>query len=474
MGDGFNPYSEWLAIECAGRPDHYALLGLSRFEADPQRVALAADQRIAQLRKTASQERLALAKSLAQEILGARNCLLSAADRATYDAQIRREHAAKKPTAPAGISLPPRAFDEDDDEPIEEDAPLEGIALPSELPPPPPAKLAAPPLVALPIAAASPLAEASIVVRQPVAVTPRKPMARLPLLIAGATMGLIGVSGAVMLPYWLKPATPQTAQNPMPLDEQVAAANSSPPSDDSADDSEPASELLPIEEPPENVATEVTAPYSEGEVTAPADEEMTSPPDEMEPAEMETPSDPAPSETMPATGDADVAATRTTLAAARKAMGKGDVEAAADQVDLADLEAIDAVSAEMVAHDRAVLEYLKGFWRAVDEGFTQLSAGTEFEREGRTVVVVERTPQRLIIREGGRNRAYDRMRLPAPLAVFLAQRWLKPDDANTPLFVAAFHLLDADGDRAEARKLLDAAKSAGTAGAEDLLRELEN
>ncbi len=475
MGDGFNPYSEWLAIDCAGRPDHYVLLGLGRFEADPQRVALAADQRIGQLRKSASKERLALAKAVAQEILAARNCLLSTADRASYDGQLRREIAAKKAPAPVGIALPPRAFDEDDDEPVEEDAPLEGILLPPELPPPPPAKLAAPPLVEAPIAEAAALTEASIVVRQPVPVAPRKPIAKLPLMIAAAAIGLVGVAGAVILPNWLKPAAPQTALNPIPPDEQGAATNTSPPSEDVAEDPEPVIAVTPNDDSPsDNVAPEVTPPEMNGEATTPPEEEMASPPDETVPAEMETPGDTTPTEATPEAASADVAETKITLAAARKAMSKGDIEAAADQVDLADLEAIDTASAEMVAHDRAVLEYLKGFWRAVDEGFTQLSAGVEFEWEERTVVVVERTPQRLIIRDGGRNRAYERSRLPTPLAVFLANRWLKPDDANTPLFVAAFHLLDADGDRAEARKLLDAAKSAGNAGAEDLLREMED
>jgi hypothetical protein len=401
--------------------------------------------------------------------------LLSSAARATYDGQLRREQAAKKAPAPVGIALPPRAYNEVDDEPLEDDAPLEGIALPPELPPPPPAKLAAPPLVEAAVAAAPPLAEASIVVRQPVAVAPHKPIARLPLIIAAAAIGLVGVSGAVVLPKWLKSAPSQTALNQTPTDAQTTATNTSPPSEDIVEDSKPPLEVTPNEEsPPETVSAEATAPVTSDEATAPAEEEMASAPDGDLPAGMETPGNVTPAETTPAAGDADVAATKMTLAAARKAMGKGDIEAAADQVDLADLEAIDTAAAEMVAHDRAVLEYLKGFWRAVDEGFTQLSAGAEFEWEGRTVVVVERTPQRLIIRESGRNRAYERKRLPPPLAVFLAKRWLKPDDANTPLFVAAFHLLDADGDRAEARKLLDAAKSTGTAGAEDLLRELEN
>jgi len=161
------------------------------------------------------------------------------------------------------------------------------------------------------------------------------------------------------------------------------------------------------------------------------------------------------------------------LATARRAMSDGDIVAAMAQVELADLEAIDAAAAEKVAETRAVLEYLRGFWRAADEGFLGLAAGNEFEFDGRTVVVVERTPQRLVIRSAGRNRGYERKQLPAKLALFLATRWLKPDDPNTPLFLAAFHTFDADGDRAEARKLAEAARAANTPGAEALLAELE-
>ena len=52
MADTFDPYSEWLGIEGGRRPpDHYRLLGLKRFESDPESIARAADAALAQVRR---------------------------------------------------------------------------------------------------------------------------------------------------------------------------------------------------------------------------------------------------------------------------------------------------------------------------------------------------------------------------------------------------------------------------------------
>lgn len=466
MSDVFNPYFEWLAIECAQRPDHYALLGLARFESEPQRVVTAADERIAQLRKSASQDRLALAKRLAQEIIAARNCLLSAAERAAYDGQLRKKGGAPQSNVP-GLALPPRAFDDDS---IDEELALEGIALPpapTAVAVPPAALLATPPVAeAIPVAELPPPEDRIVVQRQPNAPR-RKPMSRLPLIVSGAAIALTGISAAVFVPQWLRPPlepvvesvdgagekvveTVEVPSNPKNTESPVENADETTdqdhhPSQEIAD-SAPNTNAVEADLPATNEshdaamnATEASQEASRSSVESSANQEMT----------------------------------KATLKLARKAMGKGDMDAAADYVDLADLEAIETRAAEFVAHDRAVMEYLKGFWRAVDGGFLQLEASDEFEWEKRTVVVVERTPERLSIRSAGKNVRFERKRLPPKLSVFLANRWLKPDDANTPLFLAAFHLLDGDGDRAEAKRLLEDARSAGTDGAADLLAELE-
>jgi len=476
MGESFNPYAAWLDIDTVGRPDHYALLGLRRFESDPQRITLAADDRIALLRKMATKERLAAARGLAQEILAARNCLLSATDRAAYDAQFGTSQARERATPSRSVAVPPRAYEDGDDdvEPEAEAAPLEGIALPPEPSSPPAALVVEPPVVASPRLTEPLVPEPAFVVRPPREVTPRKPVAKAPILLSGVLMAVLGAGAAVFVPQWLQGTTPRLAdRNSAPTPNSQRNASSG--------EGMPAVAQVESDAAPATAGEDSPADSSAGAPAATerehADEESTA--DDMT-SDMATPTigeaepEAMPAETTaPVANDADHDATLTTLAAARKAMGNGDLETATDQVDLAELEALDTAAAELVAHDRAVLEYLKGFWRAADEGFKQLTAGMEFEWEARTVVVVERTPDRLIIRATGRNRAYDRKRLPPDLAILLANRWLKVDDANTPLFLAAFHLLDADGDRAEARRLLETARSAGTDGVDVLLPELE-
>jgi hypothetical protein len=205
---------------------------------------------------------------------------------------------------------------------------------------------------------------------------------------------------------------------------------------------------------------------------------MRAPDAETQPAETpmtpaETPTTRAAWMLTPEQAAANVTATQEAVAAVRRAMAQGEMDKAVEQIDLAELDAIENEAIDQVDETRAKLEYLRGFWRAVDEGFKELKAGQEFEFEGRTSVVVERTPERLVVRSSGRNLGYERRKLPPEVALFLATRWLKTDDANTPLFLAAFHVFDADGDPKEARRLLEAANAAKTAGAAELLAELD-
>ena len=83
----FDPYHDLLGIEPREQPaDYYRLLGLARFEADPQRIARAADERMALVRSYQVGPRGAFTQKLLNELSAARVCLLNAKDRAAYDA----------------------------------------------------------------------------------------------------------------------------------------------------------------------------------------------------------------------------------------------------------------------------------------------------------------------------------------------------------------------------------------------------
>lgn len=85
----FDPYRHWLGITHPQRPvDHYLLLGLPWFEADPAVISAAADQRLSLLRSIQHGPQGAEVARLLQEVSTAKICLLSPAKQA-YDEGLR-------------------------------------------------------------------------------------------------------------------------------------------------------------------------------------------------------------------------------------------------------------------------------------------------------------------------------------------------------------------------------------------------
>src|SRR5438552_41742 len=85
----FDPYRDWLGIEPHELPaDHYRLLGLARFEADPARITSAADERMALVRSFQTGPRGASTQKLLNELATARVCLQNAQSKAAYDAAL--------------------------------------------------------------------------------------------------------------------------------------------------------------------------------------------------------------------------------------------------------------------------------------------------------------------------------------------------------------------------------------------------
>lgn len=90
MGVGFDPYYLWLGIPPEEQPpDHYRLLGIGRFEDDPEVIERAADRQIQFLRQMLNSPHGELARRLISEINGARVVLLDPAKKSAYDAQLR-------------------------------------------------------------------------------------------------------------------------------------------------------------------------------------------------------------------------------------------------------------------------------------------------------------------------------------------------------------------------------------------------
>ena len=88
----FDPYLEWLGIQITERPlDHYALLGLARFESSEKLIDQHSVKRIELLQDIATgSEQVELSQRILNEISTARICLLDRRKRAKYDLQLKK------------------------------------------------------------------------------------------------------------------------------------------------------------------------------------------------------------------------------------------------------------------------------------------------------------------------------------------------------------------------------------------------
>lgn len=145
----FDPYREWLGIQPQERPvDHYRLLGLPRFEQDLEKIAFAADGRMALIRSNQTGRRGAFTHKLLNEITAAKLCLLSPVAKGQYDCFLREQMKSQAaasapasffPTAVPLMSLPP-AY-----------SPYQAAGVPTLEPP-----LAAPPVLPVTVPVAPP------------------------------------------------------------------------------------------------------------------------------------------------------------------------------------------------------------------------------------------------------------------------------------------------------------------------------
>jgi serine/threonine protein kinase len=90
VAERFDPYDQWLAIPPQEQPpDHYRLLGFTRFEGDATQFAAAADERMARLRSLQLGPRSEVSQRILNELAQARAVLIDPRRRAAYDAVLR-------------------------------------------------------------------------------------------------------------------------------------------------------------------------------------------------------------------------------------------------------------------------------------------------------------------------------------------------------------------------------------------------
>ncbi len=85
-----DPYHRWLGISPKDQPpNHYRLLGIDLFEADPEVIRDAAEQRMAHVRTYQLGQYAELSQRILNELAAAKACLLDPQKKGAYDAGLR-------------------------------------------------------------------------------------------------------------------------------------------------------------------------------------------------------------------------------------------------------------------------------------------------------------------------------------------------------------------------------------------------
>jgi len=113
MSTDFDPYHRWLGIPRRHQPpDHYRLLGVDRFESDPEVIADAAERQTAHVRRHQLGQHSELAQRVLHELAAAKTCLMDPDEKSEYDRKLRESLAEQEPATawgapPAVEPVPP-------------------------------------------------------------------------------------------------------------------------------------------------------------------------------------------------------------------------------------------------------------------------------------------------------------------------------------------------------------------------------
>ncbi len=104
VAGAFDPYYRWLGIPPKDQPpNHYRLLSLEQFEANPGVIEAAADRQMGHLRTYQAGPHSDLSQKLLNEVASAKVCLLNPAKKAEYNAQLREQLPTTGPAIPPPI-----------------------------------------------------------------------------------------------------------------------------------------------------------------------------------------------------------------------------------------------------------------------------------------------------------------------------------------------------------------------------------
>lgn len=108
MSQEFDPYRIWLGIPAEEQPaNHYRLLGIELFEADPDVISNAADRQMTHVRTFQSGKYSSQSQKVLNELSTARVTLLDKKRKTDYDAQLKQKLDSQKPVVTTAVPIAP-------------------------------------------------------------------------------------------------------------------------------------------------------------------------------------------------------------------------------------------------------------------------------------------------------------------------------------------------------------------------------
>ncbi|MGO8745177.1 MAG: hypothetical protein ACLQNE_04230 [Thermoguttaceae bacterium] len=513
-----NPYCEWLGFEENSHPgNHYELLRIDPDQRDAEVIARAADALTARIRRIRPGARVEQWQQLLDAVARAKSCLLDPAARSAYDAALRSSSAPAVPSGfPSGMALPPTAhsagtypvidqpprFSAPDQPSVPQDrddaSAVPSPAAPALTPEPIPGPASNP--VVTPHAAgsgvqpvASPTSAVPTVLQDypmPVFVPAAREYRRAVPQRSGLGKAIVSVMmfalvavGVLFTFTYLRrqqaakslveervaeKTTPvRTAQSPGQGVLSKAKLAAAPEGQTQAVSKQPGlgsalrTAAPAAKSPPKRVADQ------RADVSSPAGKTMLAQADpsagNQGPGGEKKPG--------PAADPQKQQALRRDLAASRAAMAARDIPAARTALKSATAHSQTDADAAEVSRVEGLLDNLDEFWKAMNKILAGLGVGQEITVNNTPMIVAATAPGRLTIRSEGQNRDCTPANMPGVLVVTLARESLDPKAVSSKILLGTYLAMDSQGNRAEARRLWEAAAKQGE-DVKDLLAEL--
>jgi hypothetical protein len=414
VAEAFDPYHKWLGIPPKDQPpNHYRLLGIERFESDPQVIELAADRQMTHVRTFQTGPNSALSQRLLNELSAARLCLLNAQRKTEYDRTLQaaapqpaaaQQVAPQKP-APQSPTKPQPALRQQPTFPQAMPAATFPMAEPASsgtiplaaIAPAPTQNPARPQMRPAPLGGGLPPA-------LPPSIRPRKSNGALTAVVAIAAIVVVGGAIMTVLIMQLRARTlaeRETARQEPPQPTNNKVVPSTPPKK---------SQKMP--------GTPVVPPVA---VVAPS----------------------------------------VRFTNARRSMAQRDLDAAERELVAAQPACFTINDRQECARLEQVLALLRAFWSSVQDGWNSLQAGEQLQVANDLFVVVKVDLGSLVLRSAGIESTYTMSSLTGDLAVLLASRHLDATSPSIFLCLGAFHAMDRAGDREQAPVMWNQATNAG-------------